>query len=331
MRFRSLHRTLLPLVAVLALAACHHQEEAAQSGGSTPEEAMQQSVALIKAGDFAGFWKHALPPADYANLRTDWAHPRPDQRPITDEDRAQFTQTMQQLTAPNAENTLYTQVQPKLTQLEQQYKDQLPVMIGIGQAIIGTGIAQSKKLTDEQKQQANAVLAAMLPWAQKTPWFDQARAKQAVNVVVTTVRKLDLKNADELRTMDFDTAMKKYSLGFDGAKQLLSLYDLSIDETLNSVKLTPTDNSNGHASIKVDYTLLGKPLSFESKLVQQDGRWYSEDLLRNVREAHEELLHPATDSSTAAPAASAPAPATSAPVAAPTATTAAVAVKPKSL
>ncbi|MGC1549759.1 MAG: hypothetical protein WA777_14640, partial [Rhodanobacter sp.] len=67
MRFRSLHRILLPLVAVLALAACHHQEEAAQSGGSTPEEAMQQSVALIKAGDFAGFWKHALPPADYAN------------------------------------------------------------------------------------------------------------------------------------------------------------------------------------------------------------------------------------------------------------------------
>jgi len=327
MRFRSFHRTLLPLVAVLALAACHHQEEAAQAGGSTPVESMQQSVDLIKAGDFAGFWKHALPPADYANLRTDWTHPRPDQKPITDQDRAQFTQTIQQLTAPNAENTLYTQVQPKLTQLEQQYKDQLPVMIGIGQAIIGTGIAQSKKLTDDQKQQANAVLAAMLPWAQKTPWFDQARAKQAVGVVVTTARKLDLKNPDELRAMDFDTAMKKYSLGFDGAKQLLSLYDLSIDDTLNSVKLTPGDNSNGHATIKVEYTLLGKPLSFESKLVQQDGRWYSEDLLRNVREAHEELLHPAT-SSTAAPAASAPAPATSTPVSAPTATAAAAAVKP---
>ena len=93
MRFQILGRSLL-FLALLALAACHNKEEAAAApGGATPEASVQQSVTLIKAGDFDGFWKHALPPNDYANLRTDWTHPRPDQRPITDEDRARFNQT----------------------------------------------------------------------------------------------------------------------------------------------------------------------------------------------------------------------------------------------
>ena len=63
--------------------------------------------------------------------------------------------------------------------------------------------------------------------------------------------------------------------------------------------------------MKIDYTLLGKPLSTESDLIQQDGRWYSEDVLQNVREAHQRLLAPP------APAGSAGAPATAASVGAP--------------
>jgi hypothetical protein len=56
--------------------------------------------------------------------------------------------------------------------------------------------------------------------------------------------------------------------------------------------------------VRIDYTLLGKPLSTESNLIEQDGRWYSEDMLQNVRDAHDRLMAPpAPPSSTAAPAA----------------------------
>jgi hypothetical protein len=89
MRFQTLGRSVL-LLAMVALVACHNKEEASSAtpGGDTPEAAMEQSVTLIKNGDFDGFWKHALPPADYANLRADWTHANPNQRPITDDDRA---------------------------------------------------------------------------------------------------------------------------------------------------------------------------------------------------------------------------------------------------
>lgn len=307
MRFQTLRHCLLVL-ALLALAACHNKEEAAAvPGGATPEAAVQESVALIKVGDFAGFWKHALPPAEYANLRTDWTHPHPDQRPITDVDRAKFDQAVKQLTAPNAETTLYDQLKPKLVLMDQQYHDQLPVMIGIGQAILTTGIAQNKTMTENQKQQMRDVLNVLLPWAQQTPWFDQDKAKQAVTVTVTTVRQLDLKSPDQLQSMDFDTAMKKYATAYTGLKQLLVIYGLSVDDALDSVKVTTLGIDHGQAHVKIDYALLGKPLSTDSQLVLVDGRWYSKDLIDSEHAQHEQLTHPA------APAASgtAPAPAAS--------------------
>lgn len=315
MRLHTLRYCLL-LLALLALAACHNKEEtAAAPGGATPEAAVQQSVALIKAGDFGGFWKHALPPADYANLRADWTRPRPDQRPITDEDRARYTQAIKQLTAPNAETTLYDQLKPKLAQMEQQYHDQVPVMLGIGQAILTTGITQNKTMTENQKQQMRDALNVLLPWAQQTPWFDQDKAKQAVGVVVTTVRQLDLKMPDQLKTMDFDNAMKKYAIAYQGIKQLLSIYGLSIDDTLDSVKVSTVGIDHGHAHVKIDYTLLGKPLSTDSQLVLVDGRWYSQDLINSEQARHEQLMHPpapAQSSTAPAPSSSARPPASNA-------------------
>ena len=306
MRLPTLRYALLPLFAALLLSACHGKDEASQPGGSTPEAALQDSIDLLKAGDLNGLWKHALPPADYANLRADWSHHEQDQQPITDDDRAKFNETMQKLTGPDAENKLYAELQPKLTMMQQQYKDQLPVLISVGEAFVKNGVAQNKSLTEAQKAQTSSVLDVLGPWAQQTPWFDQAKAKQAVGVAVTTARKLDLKTPDQLHTMDFDTAMAKYSIGVTGIKQLLAIYGLSVDDTLNSVKLSPVSNSNGHAVVKIDYILLGKPLSNESTLVQQDGRWYSEDMLNNVRKSHQQLsAQPQPASSIGAPAAAA--------------------------
>lgn len=312
MRFRSSLRALLPVLAVLALAACHNKDEATQVGGSTPEAAVQGSIDLLKAGDFNGLWKHALPPADYATLRADWIRHNANQVPADAADKAKFDEAVQKLTGPDAENKLYAEVQPKLGQMEQQYKDQLPVLLSVGDALLKNGVAQNKNLDNEQKAQANQLLDVLLPWAQRAPWFDQDKAKQAVGVVVATARKLDLKSPDQLRTMDFDAAMAKYATGYAGLRQLLAIYGLPVDDTLDSVKLSTLSNKDGRAVVKIDYILLGKPLSAESTLVQQDGRWYSESLIRSVRDAHERLRQPAGAGSAALTALPAPAASTAA-------------------
>ncbi|MDQ6646816.1 MAG: hypothetical protein M3Y93_06255 [Pseudomonadota bacterium] len=307
MRLRPLRYALLPLFAALLLSACHGKDDATQPGGNTPESALQGSVDLLKAGDFKGLWKHALPPADYATLRADWASKQKNPEPISAEDRAKFDQTLKKLTEPGAEDKLYAELQPKLTEMQQKYKDQLPMLIGVGDALVKNGVAQNKELTEAQKEQANSVMGVLTPWAQKTPWFDQDKAKQAVGVAVATARKLDLKKPEQLRSMDFDTAMDKYSIGYGGIKQFLTIYGLSVDDTLNSVKLSAVSSDKGHAVVKVDYTLLGKTLSTESKMIEQDGRWYSEDMVKNVRKSHRKLAQMPVTPATSATSATAPA------------------------
>ncbi|MEO9077689.1 MAG: hypothetical protein ABI268_00120 [Rhodanobacter sp.] len=295
MRFPSVrYTTALFLFAVsgLLLSGCHGKDDATQSGGSTPVSAIQSSVELLKVGDINGLLKHALPPADYAHLRTDWSRQQHDQTPITAAERIRFDQTVQQLTGPDAENKLYAKLQPKLVAMEQQYKDQLPVLISIGEALLKKAISRSENLSDTQKSQAGSALDVLTPWAKQTPWFDQAKAKQAIGVAVATARKLDLKSLEQWRAMAFDAVMARYSTGYGGLKQVLSIYGLSTDDTLNSVKLTEVSNQGGHAVVKVDYTLLGKPLSTETRLVQENGRWYNEDVVTNVRQSHEKLSQP---------------------------------------
>ena len=303
MRIPALRKVMLPLFAALLLGACSGKDNPSQPGGSSPVAAVQTSVDLVKAGNFNGFWKHALPPADYANLRSDWKRHTEDQRPITAAERTRFNGTMQQLTGADAENKLYAQLQPKLTAMEQQYKDQLPVLLSVGAAFVKNAVTQNKDLTSAQKSQVNQALDVITPWAQHAAWFDQAKAKQAVGVTVATARKLDLKSPEQMRAMDFDTMMDKYSIGYGGLKQVLAIYGLSVDDTLKSVKLSELSNRNGHAVVKIDYSLLGKPLSTETKLINEHGRWYSEDMLQNVRKSHQQLSQPTVAQATAPPAA----------------------------
>lgn len=307
MRSRYLRHAILLAATALLLCACHGKNDSSQPGGSTPQAALQRSIDLFKAGDFADMWKQSLPPADYAKLRADWNRQHKQAFAVSNEDQARFTEAMQQLTGKHAEKNLFAQLQPRMINFKKQYGDQLPVLISVTGAMVKAQIAHNRNLSPARKSQINSAIAVLAPWLQKTPWFDQARARQAIDVVVTTARKLDLKTPGQLRTMDFDSAMGKYAIGYTGLKQLLAIYGLSVDDTLNSIKLNLVSESNGHAVVKIDYTLLGKPLSTESNLVQHDGRWYSEDLINQARASHKRTPHPpAGSASTAAPVATAP-------------------------
>ncbi len=290
MRPRFLHHAFLIAAAAFLLCACHGKDEASQPGGSTPEAALQRSIDLFKAGDFQGMWKQSLPPADYANLRADWSRQQRQSLAISNGNRAKFTEAMQKLTARDAKKTLFAQLQPRLIRVEQQYGDQVPLLLKVGGAMAKAQVAQEQNLSSSEKSRINNVLDALAPWVQQTPWFDQARAKQAVAVVVATARKLDLKNPEQLHSIDFGSAMGKYTIAYVGLKQLLSIYGLSVDDTLNSIKLTNVSESHGHAVVKIDYSLLGKPLSAEFPVVEQDGRWYSEDLLEQTRASHQRVI-----------------------------------------
>ena len=286
-------RRLLPCLALFALTACQSREHVANAAASqSPEAAVQQSIALVRAGDFAGFWQHALPPHDYAMLRQDWGQSRVGEAPLTDAERTRIDTALRQLAAPDAASTLDAQLQPWLAEAQVRYGDQLPLLVSIGRALAGKAIEEDWRLTDTQKRHATALLEALGPWAQQAPWFDPVRARQAVGVVVATARELDLRDARSLRAMDFDQAMRSYAIAFHGLERMLALYGLPLDEALASARVVPLEYHPPYARVRVEYQLLGTPLAMESTLVQQNGRWYDQDLLESVRQAHRRLAAP---------------------------------------
>lgn len=293
-------RRLLLLLALLALAACHSREAATDSGGPSPEAAVRESIALIRADDFASFWHRALPPHDYAVLRADWTRARAAEAPMDEADRERIDGALRQLAAPDAEAAIDARLQPWLVDTQARYGDQLPLLVGIGRALGAKAIAGNPHLGDAQKRHANALLDALGPWAQQAPWFDPERARLAVGTVVATARKLDLHDAQQLRTMDFDQAMRSYAIAFGGLKQVLAIYGLPLDEALDSARVVPLDYHPPYARVRIEYQLLGQPLSMESTLVLQDGRWYDQDLLQAVRRAHQRLATAPAGASTPA-------------------------------
>lgn len=307
---RNLSKPLVLLLAMLLVAACNRQKEAPGTpGGGSPEDATRESLALLRDGKFDLFWQHALPPADFATLRAEWPRRNASEGPLTGDDRAKFEAGVKRLTEPDAEKKLFADLRPTLVRFDRDYKDQMPLMAGVGQSMALTAIEQAKDLTLSQKRQLREAVNIVGPWTQTVAWGDQTKAKEAIAAVVDTARKANLSTADALHAMTFDESMATWSTAWLGLKRVLDVYGLSVDQTFDSISIDTLEKSGGSAHVKITYTLLGKPIQTDATLVMLDGRWYDSDLLQRVRDEHARMQPPASGGTAPAPASTVTAPA----------------------
>lgn len=272
---------------------------AARISAGSPEAAISSNAQLLKSGDFAALLNNALPPKTFAKFKDEWTKQK-DEEPVTEEDRQKFAMMMNQLTAPDAETALYADAGPKLKALEQQYQSQVPMYVNMGRGFAQNMIDQSKDLTDAEKKQSVDAINAIGDWAQSARFTDQELLKQAVAIAVATARQLQLKTIDEVRAMDYDTAMKKGQVAFLGVKKILALYGLSIDDSLDSVQPTLISSTADTAKVRVDFTLLGKAMSTETDMIRQDGRWYSKDTVEKLMKNEPASVTPDKEAATPA-------------------------------
>lgn len=296
---RLLALALLPAL----LLACSQSSGPVESGGASPGATVLESVRLLRDGNFDGLWRHALPPADYAAYRASWGKSR-DRSRITAENRRQFAATMATLTAPDAQEQLWEKLQPQLALYEHKYKAQLPTLIGMLETIGGTAIERSTTLSSAERQQARSALLAVGSWAQGVDWGDPAKARAALGILTDTARRMNLHTLDQVDALDYAQANADYGLLWNGFKRMLAVYGLSLDDVLDSAQVKVLSNDGPVAVVRLSFDLLGKPISSESTLIQQDGRWYDRDTLLDWRKRAAALAaKPATAASAAATAA----------------------------
>lgn len=284
--FRSTRRYLIPLAALLLLGACSKDEQGATTSANTdPAAAIMNQVKLLKAGRIGDLVKASLPPDDYQAVRKQFAEQQKSGEEITDEQRKTFARQMQELSAPDAEQALFNKLLPVLKQYDSKYKAMLPMYIGVGQTMLTSAINQAKDMTPEQKKQASEMLQAAASWAQGTDWGDQEKAKKAIAVVTSTVRKLDVKTLEQARAMDFDQAMDKYAEAWDGVRKVLAIYGVDIDKTLGTVETRTASQTGDKAKVEVSYTVFGKPMKSTVSMVERNGHWYNANLLAKLEES----------------------------------------------
>lgn len=302
-------RVAFALLLAAFLGACGNQESAnpvAATSASTPEATIRKSADLLKAGDLAGLMQNALPPADFAELKADWSK-HANEKPITDEDRQKFQETMAKLTAPDADKKLYAEIEPDLQKLDAQYQQQMPMYVAMGSGWLQGMVQQNKDMSDADKQQALTAINAIAGWVQKTRFTDPESVKKVLAIASKAARDIDLKTLDEARALSFEQSMQKARIAFLGVKDALGVYGFPLDRTLDSIKPVVVSNDGHAAKVKVAYTLFDAPLSVDTEMVNVDGRWYGKKAIERFnQQAAEDGAAAVAPKPAAAPAAPAP-------------------------
>ena len=274
------------LLAMLAfvVAGCNRDSGSDTAGAKAgPQQTVQRSIELTRKGDIAGLIEHMLPPAEFARVKAEWNDRKNDEEP-SEEQRQKFAEMMAKLTAPDAVDTIYAEIEPDIRQFDAQYQKQMPTIVSMGRGYLRGLVQQSQELTASEKEQANSVIEALAQWVEKTRFTDPERVRKALAIISETARQLDLKTLDQARALDFDQSAPKMQIAFDGLKKVLEVYDFSIDQTLDSVNTELVSNEGDKASVKISYTLLGTPLETRSEMVRIDDRWFAQDTIDKLRE-----------------------------------------------
>ncbi|MBX3697252.1 MAG: hypothetical protein R3F08_01350 [Dokdonella sp.] len=274
------------LLAMLAfvVAGCNRDSGSDTAGAKAgPQQTVQRSIELTRKGDIAGLIEHMLPPAEFARVKAEWNDRKNDEEP-NEEQRQKFAEMMAKLTAPDAVDTIYAEIEPDIRQFDAQYQKQMPTIVSMGRGYLRGLVQQSQELTASEKEQANSVIEALAQWVEKTRFTDPERVRKALAIISETARQLDLKTLDQARALDFDQSAPKMQIAFDGLKKVLEVYDFSIDQTLDSVNTELVSNEGDKASVKISYTLLGTPLETRSEMVRIDDRWFAQDTIDKLRE-----------------------------------------------
>lgn len=291
----------------LALAACGGDDAGdadIAAASESPTDAIVASAQRMKEGDLLGAVKLSVPPEHFERMKAEWRE-SVENDPPSEEERRQFAETMSKLTAPDAEQQLYAELEPQLQVFETEMAPQIPLWIGMGRGFAVQSIEASEDLTPPQKQQATQTLDAVAAWLGSVDLTDRDKVKTAIGHAVETARAVDLQTMEQVGELEFEQMLEKGGVVFTGLKDVLRVYGLDLDKSFDSVKAELVSETGDTATVRVDYTLFDRPLSFETEMVKVDDRWYGKQTIEGLQKSLEESEEP-IDPATIDPAIDAP-------------------------
>ena len=270
-------RALLALsLLVLLVAACRRDPPPTEARApGDPVAAVEALADALRDDDLVRWSRLSLPPDLRARSEKAWVRRQQLAEPPTAEDAAEFEKVMTRLTAPDAEQQLLYDLEPKLRQFEGEVAGQWPLMQATLSIFVDAAIQANADLSDTQKKHGAEVAESLMKWIQPALLTDRERARRAIAVTTRTARELDLRTLEQVRALPMEPALEKGSVALKGIKEVAKIYGLDFDRTLDGMKAQLVDSSGDTATVRVTYPLLDREHGFEMEMVRRDGGWYS--------------------------------------------------------
>ena len=246
-----------------------------------PVAQLQEMTQLLRRNDIAGLVRVAMPPEQLQMVKGAFEVQR--NKPITDEERAEFERGISKLIAPNAVDQVMAEIEPKLIEARPQAEG--AIMMGLGAAQMALNSPESE-LTPQQREMLRAALPGLQQWLTSTDFFNAETARQAVTLVVNALRSTGVSNLDQMRMLSFEEVLGHSGNVWAASKRALRLYGLDLDTILGSTRYELLANDGQTATIRATVTVFEAPLSRDFEMVQRGGRWYGKDaIIRFGKEA----------------------------------------------
>lgn len=272
------------LTLLLALAACRREPADTARAPGDPVAAVQGLAQALRDNDLVRWSRLSLPPDLYRQSEALWLRRQAEAEPATAEDAAEYAAMMARLTAPDAEQALMRDLEPKLVRFEGEVAGQWPLMQAAAGMFVKAAIEANTELAAPEKAHAGEIVDGLLAWAQPQLFSDRERARKAVAVVADTARKLDLPTLEQARALPMQPALEKGGIALAGGKGVARIYGIDLDAALDGMQTRLVSSEGDHAVVAVSYPLLDRTLSFEMTLLRRDGGWYSAEAIRQAEE-----------------------------------------------
>lgn len=229
-----------------------------------PTAPMANTISALRDNDLAALMNSMAPEAEIEKAREEWKN----KKPMSDVEKAQFDGQLAMFISSDAKSTLSTMLEGQVAPLREGFDEQLEGAVGFAGMFLG-GMA------GDQRDEVMETLNVMAEHLKGADVLGKENLEKVVGIAVDTVKATGIESAADLEALSFDDAIDKGGLVLGGVKDVLGVYGIDIDETLDSstFEVVSEDAEAGTATVEWTMTFLGKEQTGTANVVKHEGMW----------------------------------------------------------
>lgn len=243
-----------------------------------PAQQLTQLARLFRAGDVEALARAVVPPSRWEELELTYQLVQLE--PVSEEDRADFMEGLERLTAPDAVDRMMAEIEPKL----EEARPQLPgaILMAVGSAQMALNSPETR-ITEEQREALRAALPGFAEWVQTTDFLSSETMREALTLITEAARRTGVRDFDQARALPLDALFDHGSAMLAAGKKAVKLYGLDLDQIADSLQVETLSVDGETARVRTTVTLFDAPVFVEHDLVLVEGRWIGKHMAMNFQ------------------------------------------------